>query len=253
MTTKSLTPIDSLKLQVESRKSSWAAVLPKHISVERFARSIVLAAARSPALLNADKTSLFLAAQTAAQLGLDCSGTLGSAYLVPYNGRVTLIIGYRGFLDLARRSREIVSIQANIVYEADEFEVSLGTTPSIRHVPAFSADDRGDIVAAYAVANLSGGGLQFEVMTRAELDAIRKRSKAGASGPWVTDTSEMYRKTALRRLAKWLPLSPELSDALVAEATQNDGDVKDVAIEAAIDVLETPNNTETTNEPRNSD
>ena len=238
--TKSVAPIEGFKVAVESRKASWAAILPKHVSVERFARSIILAAARSPALLNADKASIFLAAQQAAQLGLDCSGTLGSAYLVPYGGKVTLVIGYRGLIDLARRSKEIVSLQAQVVHAADRFEVTLGTEPSIVHVPAFGVDDRGDVTAAYAVAELVGGGRQFEVMTRGQLEAIRRRSKASGSGPWVTDTEEMFRKTVLRRLAKWLPLSPELADAMIAEAAGNDGDASDAAIAAAADVLEVP-------------
>lgn len=233
-------PMEGFKLAVESRKASWASVLPKHVSPERFARSILLAAARQPALLNADKTSLFLAAQTAAQLGLDCSGTLGSGYLVPYGGKVTLIIGYRGLIDLARRSKEIVSLQANVVYAADKFEVTLGTAPSIVHVPAFHAAERGDVVAAYAVAELVGGGRQFEVMTRQELDAIKRRSKASGSGPWITDPQEMQRKTVLRRLAKWLPLSPELADAITFETTNSDGEAGDIAVAAAVDLLETP-------------
>ena len=238
--TKALQPMEQFRDACNARKAQWASILPRHVSPERFARSIILAAARSPALLNADKPSLFLAAQQAAQLGLDCSGTLGSAYLIPYSGKVTLVIGYRGLIDLARRSKEIVSIQAQVVHEKDTFNVTLGTEPTIVHVPNFAEEDRGSVIAAYAVAELVGGGRQFEVMTRAQLDGIKRRSKASGSGPWVTDTEEMQRKTVLRRLAKWLPLSPELADALIAEATSNDGEGSDMAIAAASEIADTP-------------
>lgn len=237
---KALAPMEQFRDACNARKAQWAAILPRHVSPERFARSIILAAARSPALLNADKTSLFLAAQQAAQLGLDCSGTLGSAYLIPYSGKVTLVIGYRGLIDLARRSKEIVSIQAQVVHEKDTFNVTLGTSPAIVHVPNFAEEDRGNVIAAYAVAELVGGGRQFEVMTRSQLDAIKRRSKASGSGPWITDPEEMQRKTVLRRLAKWLPLSPELADALTAEATSDDGAGSDMAIAAASEIADTP-------------
>ena len=46
-------------------------------------------------------------------------------------------------------------------------------------------------------------------MTVAEVEAIRSRSKAGRSGPWVSDWAEMAKKTAVRRLVKLLPLSIE--------------------------------------------
>ena len=233
-------PMNDFRDACNARKAQWAAILPKHVSPERFARSIVLAAARSPALLTADKPSLFLAAQQAAQLGLDCSGTLGSAYLIPYSGKVTLVIGYRGLIDLARRSKEIVSIQAQVVHESDKFNVTLGTEPSIVHVPNFTVEDRGPVIAAYAVAELVGGGRQFEVMTRGQLDAIKRRSKASGSGPWVTDTEEMQRKTVLRRLAKWLPLSPEMADALIADSGDVDGTDSSAAIAAATDIAAVP-------------
>jgi len=58
-------------------------------------------------------------------------------------------------------------------------------------------------------------------MSRAEIDEIKNKSRAGKSGPWVSNYGEMAKKTAFRRLTKWLTLSPEIMDAVsAAEKTE---------------------------------
>jgi recombinational DNA repair protein RecT len=52
------------------------------------------------------------------------------------------IPGYRGLIVLARRSGEISNIYAEAVYEGDRFEVELGLTPKLLHVPNYDSDER---------------------------------------------------------------------------------------------------------------
>jgi recombination protein RecT len=153
----------------------------------------------------------------AAQLGLEPTGVLGGAYLVPYKETCTLIIGYRGLIDLARRSGQIESIEAHVVYSNDRFRCHYGLSPVLEHEPAWEGPP-GAVKAVYAIAKMKDGGMQLEVMTRAQVDAIKARSKTSGSGPWVTDYDEMARKTVVRRIAKYLPLTTELSDALQIDA-----------------------------------
>lgn len=193
---------------IGTRKSGYAAVLPKHMSADRFVRSAMIAVSREPKLLNCNPATMYHALQQAAVLGLEVSGTLGSAYLIPYKDTVQLIPGYRGLIALARQSGEVTSIDAYVVHEADKCHVRLGTDPGIDHEPKLDGQP-GNLRLVYAVAKLVGGGTQFVVMTKAEVDAIRARSKASGSGPWVTDYEEMAKKTAIRRLMKYLPLSVE--------------------------------------------
>lgn len=193
---------------VTTRKAAYAAVLPKHLNADRFVRSAMIAVARTPKLLDCRPDTMKQALQTAATLGLEVSGVLGSAYLVPYKDTVQLIPGYRGLIALARQSGEVTSIDAYVVHEADTCHITLGTDPKIEHEPKLDGDP-GKLRLVYAVAKLVGGGVQFVAMTKAEVDAIRARSKASGSGPWVTDYEEMSKKTVIRRLMKYLPLSVE--------------------------------------------
>jgi recombination protein RecT len=123
-----------------------------------------------------------------------------------------LIIGYRGLIDLARRSGQISRIEAHPAYEKDRFKIQFGLNPILEHEPDLSGDP-GPMILVYAVAELRDGTKQVEVMTKKQVDGIRARSKAGKSGPWVTDYDEMAKKTVVRRLCKYLPLSVELVTA----------------------------------------
>lgn len=193
---------------VTTRKAAYAAVLPKHMSADRFVRSAMIAVSREPKLLQCRPETMYHALQQAAVLGLEVSGTLGSAYLIPYKDTVQLIPGYRGLIALARQSGEVTSIDAYVVHEGDRCHVRLGTDPNIEHEPKLDGD-AGAVRLVYAVAKLVGGGQQFVVMTKAEIEKVRAGSKAGRSGPWVDHWEEMAKKTAIRRLMKYLPLSVE--------------------------------------------
>jgi len=207
-------------------KAQMALALPKHVTAERLARVALTEVRKNPALARCDQTSFLGALMTCAQLGLEPGGPLGHAYLIPFENRkagrteVQFIVGYRGMIELARRSGQIVSIEARPVYEGDAFEVTLGLDSSLRHVPDFDNPNRvqpDKLRFVYAVAKLKGGGVQFDVMSRREIEAVRAQSKAGSSGPWVTHYEAMALKTVLRRLFKWLPISIELATAIDAD------------------------------------
>jgi len=162
---------------------------------------------QNPKLLDCTQESFLGAIMQCAQLGLQPDGLIGSAYIIPYGKVATLLIGYKGLVDLARRSGQISTIYAVPVHENDDFKYQLGTDPGISHIPAET--DAGKFTHVYAVAKLKDGGLQFEVMTKEQVEKIRARSKAKDSGPWQTDYEEMAKKTVLRRLCKLLPTSTE--------------------------------------------
>ena len=208
-----------------------SVALPKAMTPERLVRIVTTECRKTPALLNCNPESFLGAVLQCAQLGLEPGGALGHCYLLPFgNGKAKdgrpnaqLIIGYRGMIDLARRSGQIVSICAYTVLEKDRFEWRLGLDPDIQHVPSPEAD-RGKMTYVYAVAKLKGGGVQFEVMSRAEVEKVRKQSKAGSSGPWVTHFDEMAKKTVIRRLFKYLPVSIEAARAVEVDERSDRGE-----------------------------
>jgi len=217
--TKALTIRD--RLEGDSFRQAVAAALPKHLTPERFIRVAITAITRTPKLAQCDQASFFGALLTLSQYGIEPDGR--RAHLIPFENRkrgVTecqLIIDYKGLAELAMRSGLVSYLHADTVCEADEFEVNLGEIT--KHVIDYR-QPRGEVYAAYAICRFKDGATKAEVMTRDEVEAIRKRSRAGTSGPWITDWAEMAKKTAFRRLSKWLPLSADLRQAVEADDDQ---------------------------------
>lgn len=214
-------------------QSEIARALPKHMNPDRLARIALTEFRKTPALMKCDPASLFGAVIQCAQIGLEPGGALGHAYLIPFENRkkgiteVQFIVGYRGMIDLARRSGQIISLSAQAVYEGDVFECALGLEPNLHHVPDWNNPARTNpakLRFVYAVAKLKDGGTQFEVMSRAEIEAIRGRSRAANSGPWVSDFVAMSLKTVIRRLFKYLPVSIEVAQA-VAQDERAESDI----------------------------
>ena len=218
---------------VRSKKfqAQMALALPKSMTADRLTRIVMTECRKAPALLKCAPESFYGAVLQCAALGLEPGSALGHCYLLPFgNGKdkqgrpnAQLIIGYRGMIDLARRSGQIVSLSAYCVHEQDTFNYKLGLDPDIEHIPA-SVADRGKVTHVYAVAKLKGSGVQFEVMSRAEIEKVRASSRAGNSGPWSSHWDEMAKKTVIRRLFKYLPVSIEAVRAVEIDEQSDRGE-----------------------------
>jgi recombination protein RecT len=224
--------LNSIKTMLENSKNAIASRLPKHLTPDRMLKVALTAINKTPKLLECTRESLMLSIMQAAELGLECGGALGEGYLVPYGNQCQFIPGYRGLISLARRSGQIISIEAHVVFQKDEFDCGFGLDPFLKHTPAWEEADPGPLRFVYAVAKLKDGGVQFEVMSRAQIEGIRAKSKAGRSGPWVDHFDEMARKTVVRRLFKYLPVSVELASALEIQASAEAGDFTGLTIDA---------------------
>lgn len=227
-------PISNNLLSIVCSKhfqSQMALALPKTLTAERLTRIVMTECRKTPQLLKCNRESFLGAVLQCAQLGLEPGGALGHCYLLPFGSgkgadglpNCQLIIGYRGMIDLARRSGQIKSIGAFCVHATDDFSYELGLHPDIHHVPAASAD-RGPVTYVYAVAQLKDGGVQFEVMNRAEIEKVRDTSKAGKSGPWSSHWEEMAKKTVIRRLFKYLPVSIDTVRAVEVDEKTDRGE-----------------------------
>ena len=207
----------------ESHKATLQAVLPRHVSPDRMLKIALGALRTTPKLMNCTVESLMGAVVHCSQLGLEPNTPLGHAYLIPFeNSRkgvteVQIVLGYKGLVDLSRRSGQIVSIAAHEVCERDEFEFEYGLEEKLKHKPTMG--DRGQVIAFYAVAKLVGGGHAFEVMSAEQVNVIRdasqnyKFARDKSTTVWGQHYAEMGRKTVLRRLVKYLPVSIEMAQA----------------------------------------
>lgn len=190
-----------------------AMALPKHLTPDRFVRVALTAINRTPKLAQCTQSSLFQCLLDLSSLGIEPDGR--RAHLIPFDDRknnrtiCTLILDYKGIAELVLRSGEVSYIHADVVCENDDFSYNMG---QIEYHRIDMKQPRGDMYAAYAMAKMKSGDIVCKVMSRDEIDAIRKRSRSGRFGPWVTDYNEMAKKTIFRNLSKWLPLSPELRD-----------------------------------------
>lgn len=222
--------IGSVKTFFESQKATLAAVLPRHVSPDRMLKIALGALRTTPKLMECTVESLMGAVVQCSQLGLEPNTPLGHAYLIPFEKKkkvggewvtekveTQIVIGYKGLIDLARRSGQVVSIAAHAVYEHDHFDYAFGLDEKLEHKPAMSA--RGRVIAFYAVAKLVGGGHAFEVMSAEQVNEIRdasqnyKFARDKEKTVWGQHYEEMGRKTVLRRLFKYLPVSIELASA----------------------------------------
>lgn len=220
--------------------------LPSHIKPEKMARIVMTALRTTRDLDKCTPESFFGCVMQAAQLGLEVNTPHGHAYLIPRrnnragNIECTLIVGYQGMIELALRSGKVEKIWTRVVREGDHFRVKYGLEEDIEHEPAIDAErEARPITYVYAVAALSTGGKVFEVLSAAQVEARRKRSAAGNSGPWQTDYEAMVRKTAVRSLFKWVPKSSEmaLAEALEERAEQGKSQAFDGLVNESVERL----------------
>lgn len=213
-------------LQHPDTKRQVGMVAPKHLTPDRILRIAMTSVVRTPKLAECTPESLVGCVLTCTQMGLEPDGVSGRAYLIPFKDKCTLIVGYKGLMDLARRSGEIAALEARVVRKGDKFSYQYGTAPKIEHVP--NLDDEGDMIAVYAVAQFKHGGFQFEVMSVGAVRKIKATSKARDDGPWITNFDEMARKTVMRKLCKYLPSSPELQAAVSLDEKADQGIPQDI-------------------------
>jgi recombination protein RecT len=198
--------------------------LPRHVTPERMMAVIRTAFSRSPKLLECTPMSIVGSIMTASQLGLEPNTPLGHCHMIPFrNNRnntteCTLILGYQGLMDLARRSKEISGIWAEVVRQGDDFTYKKGLNPDLVHIESKDADrEDKDITYAYAIASMRDGEKVFVVLSKPQIEKYRNRSRAAKEGPWVTDLEAMCKKTAVRRLFTWLPKSIEIAQAIAVD------------------------------------
>lgn len=228
--------LKTLRTMLEGASAKLAEVAPKHLKANRLVRLLLSAASRNPKILECTPESVLNFAMQCSQTGLEPIGA-GGMWPIPYRNNknntteLTALPDYRGLVNCAKHGGCIKDAYAEAVYEKDEFDYALGLEPRLTHKPA--RGDRGALDAAYCVIIFPDDTKRFVVMSRSEIDGIRKRSRASTSGPWVTDEAEMWKKTVVRRAMKpFAGASQELDKAI--ELDDKAGAVIDVTHKPAV-------------------
>ena len=217
------------KNEVQQQEAELKKMLPPGIPSDKFIRTVQTAITLNPDLAEADKNSVLTSCMKAASDGLVLDGR--EAALTIYNtkqkdGTWKKVAQYipmvAGIIKRVRNSGEVARLNAFVVYKNDLFQLSYGLEMTLKHEPNFT--DPGQPLGAYAVCLFKDGETDFEFMSLKQIEGIRERSKSKDSGPWKTDWSEMARKTAIRRLAKRLPVDSDISR--VVERIDEDYDIK---------------------------
>lgn len=220
------TPRNKIEELLLTKADRILQTAPDGYNVHQMLADVGLAVYQNPALLQCDPATVIKAAMDAAALGLRLAPIAGEAYLVPYGNKCQLVIGYRGWKKIVLRTGIVAGIDAQVVYDGEQVEVILGTTPTINHSAKFNPG--GEPVGAYAVAKFADGHDQVCILRLADISRAKAASRV-RSGPWQTDFAAMVKKTAVLRLCKLLPETPVIQQAMSVDEPAYVGEAKTAA------------------------
>lgn len=202
------------------------AVFPQHFPStvdygNKFVQSAINCMETNMQIFACSKESILSSVLRAAELGLVPSKVFGTVYFVVYGTVCTFMTGYRGLIELAKRSPQVLDIEAHVVHANDVFTIKYGVNQELSHSPCITGE-RGDVIGSYMLARLSDSLTKFEFMRADEIEDIRKASKMPNGPAWKEYYGEMCRKTVVRRGMKYLPLSAEVVSAISAAVKEED-------------------------------
>lgn len=230
---KSQTPVDEVKstLGSEEFRQQLKMALPPHIQVDKFVRVAITAVTQNRDIAN-NRPAFYAACLKAAADGLIPDGK--EAALVKFGDDVAYMPMIGGILKKVRNSGELASIDAQVVFEHDKFTYR----PGMDDVPIFEPNwfgKRGEAIGVYAVARTKEGAAYVEILSKEDIGAFEKVARTKTV--WTSGFKyEMWRKSALRRLSKRLPMSTDLEQVI-----QRDDDLVD--LDKPTDTPETPKTT----------
>lgn len=233
-------PVRDIKAAILDLKPLIQQALPKHLTAERMIQMATNYVRQNPAIAKCTEQSLLGAIMQTSILGLEPIPALGQVYFVPYKGNkgsrdnpiwvdeVQFQLGYRGMLQLIHNSKAVKMIYADAVYEGDLYEEERGMHPKLKHIPNHERPANAKLLRVYAIAHTLSGGEFFAVLSKKQIEDLRKRNKSQKdqpTGAWATDYEEMAKAKVIKKLAKYLPLAAETQIAFAA----NDGVITEKA------------------------
>jgi recombination protein RecT len=112
---------DKLKaiMRAPETLSRFAEILGQH-NAPAYVTSVLLAVANNEQLQKCSPASIITSAMRAATLRLSCDPSTKQAHLVPFKDKATLVVGHKGYYDMANRTGKYRYLNDFRVYEGQE-------------------------------------------------------------------------------------------------------------------------------------
>lgn len=210
----------TMKDLVEAQRGAIERQLGGAMNSDAFVRAVLSEITKQPKLMSADPKTVLGGVMLAAQLRLEIGSGMGEFWLTPRREKgkdICLpIIGFQGLVKLALRSEMVTNVQAFIVREGDDFTYGADAERGMFYEwrPKDFEEDRQPI-GVVATAKMRAGGTTWVYLTAGQV--LARRPSYWESTPWKTHQEEMWKKTAIRALAKHLPKSTDLGRAIEAD------------------------------------
>lgn len=205
-------PIEAL-ISKEGTRKRFSDVLGKKAA--GFLSSVLSAYNTNSALQECEPATVLSSAMVAATLDLPINANLGFAYIVPYKGKATFQMGWKGFVQLAMRSGLYKTINVTEVRKG-QLKSYNPFTGEMEFV--VTTDDDNEVVGYVAYERLLNGFEKYVYMTKADTERHAKKfsqSYKKGYGVWVDDFDSMAKKTVIKALlSKWGVLSIEMQKAI---------------------------------------
>jgi recombination protein RecT len=255
MPQKEIARKQSAKDYIEKIQRQIINILPQEIDKKKYIQAAIFAVNKIPKILECTPISIMNCVMESSRLGLEIGGIRGECYIIPYNDRkndrtvAQFMLGYQGMLSLLFKTGRVKNIQVKEVYEDDHFAFEYGNRGYLIHQPSLK-EDRGAFKAVYAMIETTNGGFPFEVMSKSEIDKIRDMSQdykyKKENSIWGKFYPAMAKKTVIRQLFKYLPLTAEIQRAVLLDE-QADSGMQDIIIsdnDSIVDVEEPKSNSD---------
>lgn len=199
----------------------------------QFMASVLTLANSNKLLGECDPIKLYNCCLMAAALKLPFNQNLGQAYIVPFNGKPQLQIGWKGFIQLAQRSGQFKRINCSDVREGEIVKRDR-LTGEIEFDWLDDAErEKKQVIGYVAYFELLNGYQQTLYMSKAEVEAHAKKysqTYKQGFGVWKDNFDAMARKTLIKRiLNQFAPLSVDMAKAMEYDQADANGRYPDNA------------------------
>lgn len=160
--------------------------------------------------------SIALCMMKGAFLGLDFLS--GECYAIPYGKEMNFQTDYKGEIKVCKKHsiQPIKDIFAKVVREGDLYDEGVDDGKqklTFKPLPF----NNGKMIGAFAIVTFTDGSMLYESMSAEEIEGVRQNySKAKDSDAWKKSSGEMYRKTVIRRLSKYIEKDFDKVEQLMA-------------------------------------